>query len=42
MKITPAKIVLVLSLILNALGGSGLIPPVAGEAPVPCAPVPAE
>jgi hypothetical protein len=39
MKITPQTIVLCLSLILNALGGSGIVPPVSGPAAaVPCAP----
>jgi hypothetical protein len=36
-KATLQKIVLVLSLVLNALGGAGVIPPVSG-APAPCAP----
>lgn len=37
MKLTPQTIALFLSLLLNALGGSGVIPPVTGaSAPAPC------
>lgn len=38
MKLDLRTILLAASVVLNALGGSGLIPPVVGAAPVPCAP----
>jgi hypothetical protein len=43
LKSNKKTVVLVLSLLLNALGGFGVIPPVAGEIAreVVCAPVPA-
>lgn len=37
MKITPQTIALCLSLLLNALGGSGMIPPVVGAPVAPAA-----
>lgn len=37
MKIDKTKICLFLSLLLNALGGSGIIPPLFGGAPAPAA-----
>jgi hypothetical protein len=39
MKLDATKIVLFLSILLNALGGSGVIAPISGApAPAPCAP----
>ena len=41
-KITPARVIAFLSLVLNLLGGSGIIPPLTTSKPSPVAPGAAE